>query len=60
MGLVAVAYISSMKLPRDIASLSREELLVLVAQLEGQVAQLSASLEALQAENAQLQRSNKR
>jgi transposase len=57
---VAVAYISSMKLPRDIASLSREELLVLVAQLERQVAQLSASLEALQAENAQLQRSNKR
>lgn len=49
-----------MKLPRDIASLSREELLVLVAQLERQVAQLSASLEALQAENAQLQRSNKR
>jgi hypothetical protein len=31
-----------------------------VAQLERQVAQLSASLEALQAENAQLQRSNKR
>jgi transposase len=49
-----------MKLPRDITSLSREELLVLVAQLERQVAQLSASLEALQAENAQLQRSNKR
>jgi transposase len=55
-----VAYISSMKLPRDITSLSREELLVLVAQLERQVAQLSASLEALQAENAQLQRSTKR
>jgi transposase len=49
-----------MELPRDIASLSREELLVLVAQLERQVAQLSATLEALQAENAQLQRSNKR
>jgi transposase len=49
-----------MKLPRDITSLSREELLVLVAQLERRVAQLSASLEALQAENAQLQRSNKR
>jgi transposase len=49
-----------MKLPRDITSLSREELLVLVAQLERQVAQLSASLEVLQAENARLQRSNKR
>ena len=60
MGPVEVVYISSMKLPRDITSLSREELLVLVAQLERRVAQLSASLEALQAENAQLQRSNKR
>ena len=49
-----------MKLSRDITSLSREELLVLVAQLERQVAQLRARLEALQAENAQLQRSNKR
>jgi transposase len=49
-----------MKLPRDLTALSREELLVLVAQLERQVAQLSARLEALQAENAQLQRSNKR
>jgi transposase len=55
-----VVYISFMKLPGDITSLSREELLVLVAQLERQVAQLSASLEGLQAENAQLQRSNKR
>jgi transposase len=55
-----VDYIFSMKLPRDITSLSREELLVLVAQLERQVAQLSASLEKLQAENAQLQRSTKR
>jgi hypothetical protein len=36
-----------MKLPRDITSMSWEELLVLVAQLERQVAQLSASLEAL-------------
>ena len=60
MGSVEVVYIPSMKLPRDITSLSREELLVLVAQLERQVAQLSASLEVLQAENAQLQRSNKR
>jgi hypothetical protein len=41
-----------MKLPRDITSLSWEELLVLVGQLERQVAQLSASLEALQAEQA--------
>jgi transposase len=49
-----------MKLPRDITSLNREELLVLVGQLERQVAQLRASLEALQTENAQLQRSNKR
>jgi transposase len=49
-----------MKLSRDLTSLSREELLVLVAQLERQVAQLSARLEALQAENAQLQRSTKR
>ena len=44
----------------DITSLSREELLVLVAQLERQVAHLSASLEVLQAENAQLQRRNQR
>jgi transposase len=49
-----------MKLPRDITSLSREELLVLVAQLERQVAQLSASLEGLQAENAELKRGAKR
>jgi hypothetical protein len=49
-----------MKLPRDIASMSREELLVLVAQLERQVAQLSASLEVLQTENAQLQLRNQR
>ncbi len=49
-----------MKLPKDLTSLSREELLVLVAQLEQQVAQLSASLEVLQAEKAQLQRSNQR
>jgi hypothetical protein len=49
-----------MKSPKDIPSLSREELLVLVAQLERQVAELSAALEVLQAENAQLQRSNKR
>jgi transposase len=40
--------------------LSWEELLVLVAQLERQVAQLSASLKALQAENVQLQRRNQR
>jgi transposase len=49
-----------MKLPGDITSLSREELLVLVAQLERQVAQLSASLKALQAQNVQLQRRNQR
>jgi hypothetical protein len=41
-----------MKLPGDITSLNREELLVLVAQLERLAAQLSASLEVLQAENA--------
>ena len=40
--------------------MSREELLVLVAQLERQVAQLSASLETLQAENAELKRGAKR
>jgi hypothetical protein len=41
-----------MKPSREILSLSREELLVLAAQLELQVAQLTATLETLQVENA--------
>jgi transposase len=54
-------------LPEDTASLSREELLALVAQLQHQVsqlqrqvAQLAASNETLQAENAELKRGAKR
>ena len=56
-----------MTLPEDTASLSREELLALVAQLQQQVsqlqrqvAQLAASNETLQAENAELKRGAKR
>jgi transposase len=56
-----------MTLPEDTASLSREELLALVAQLQQQVsqlqrhvAQLAASKETLQAENAELKRGAKR
>ena len=49
-----------MKLPEDTTSLNWEELLALVAQLERQVAQLAASNEALQAENAELKRGAKR
>ena len=40
--------------------LSREDLLALVAQLQRQVAELSATVEELRAENAQLQRGAKR
>ncbi len=56
-----------MTLPEDTTSLSREELLALVAQLQQQVselqrqvAQLAASNETLQAENAELKRGAKR
>jgi transposase len=56
-----------MTLPEDTTSLSWEELLALVAQLQHrvselqhQVAQLAASNEALQAENAELKRGAKR
>ena len=56
-----------MTLPEDTASLSREELLALEAQLQQQVsqlqrhvAQLAASKETLQAENAELKRGAKR
>jgi transposase len=49
-----------MKSPEGIASLSREELLALVAQLQGQITDLTAAIEALRAENAELQRSAKR
>src|SRR5918992_2674568 len=44
----------------DLESLSREELLALLAELHCQVVELTASNASLQAENAQLQRSNKR
>jgi hypothetical protein len=44
----------------DISSLNREELLTLVAQLQGQIADLSAAIETLQAESDKLQRSTKR
>jgi hypothetical protein len=46
--------------PEDISSLNREALLVLMAQLQEQIADLSAAIEALQAENDKLQRSTKR
>src|ERR671914_559884 len=49
-----------MSTPEDISSLNREELLALVAQLQGQIADLTATIEGLQAANAELQRSNKR
>src|ERR687896_777255 len=49
-----------MSTPEDISSLNREELLALVAQLQGQIAALTATIEGLQAANAELQRSNKR
>jgi transposase len=56
-----------MTTPEDIASMSLEELLALVAQLQHQVSelqrqvvQLAASNETLQAENAELQRGAKR
>jgi cell division protein FtsB len=49
-----------MKTPKGIASLSREELLALVAQLQGQIADLTTTIEALRAENDKLQRNTKR
>lgn len=49
-----------MRLPEDIASLSREDLLALVAEQQRQIAQLTATIEALRAEIAQLKRSTKR
>ena len=49
-----------MNTQEDLASLSREELLALVAQLQRQVAELTATIETLRAENAELQRSAKR
>ncbi len=56
-----------MKSPKDIASLSREDLVGLVTeqqrlidQLQSQVTALTATIEALRAENAQLRRSTKR
>jgi transposase len=50
----------SMTTPRDPVSLSREDLLVLVAELQRQVAELIASHEALRAEIEQLKRGGKR
>jgi transposase len=49
-----------MRLPEDIASPSRAELLALVAKLQRQNAELTATIEALRAENARLNRSAKR
>jgi len=49
-----------MKLPEDITNLSREDLLVLVVELRRQLAQATATIEALRAEIAQLKRSTKR
>jgi transposase len=49
-----------MRWPEDIASLSREDLLALVAEQQCQIAQLTATIEALRAEIAQLKRSTKR
>jgi transposase len=40
--------------------MSREELLALVAQLQGQIADLTTTIEALRAENDKLQRNTKR
>jgi cell division protein FtsB len=44
----------------DVKSLSREDLLALVAEQQRQIAQLTATIEALRAEIAQLKRSTKR
>ena len=62
-----MVYISPMKSPEDITSLSREELLALVAeqqrqitQLQGQLAEAAATIKALRAEVEQLNRSGKR
>jgi transposase len=44
----------------NVKSLSREDLLALVAQLQQQVTELTATVEELRAENSQLQRSAKR
>jgi transposase len=56
-----------MNIPEDIAALSWEELLALVAeqqrqiiQLQGQLAEATTTIKTLQAENAQLQRRNQR
>ena len=46
--------------PERLTSLSREELLALVAELQRQVAELAASNETLRAEIEQLKRSGKR
>ena len=56
-----------MKFPQDIASLGQEDLLRLVAeqqrlidQLQRQITTLTATIDALRAENAQIRRSAKR
>jgi len=49
-----------MKSPKDIAALSREDLVVLVMELQRQIVELTSTTEALRAENAQLRRSTKR
>jgi hypothetical protein len=66
-GPVEVVYISSMKWPRDIASLSWVELLALVAeqqqqitQLQGQLTKAAVTIESLQVEVERLTREKKR
>ena len=49
-----------MSSPEDMESLSREELLALLVELQGQVAELTASNASLRGEIAQLKRSTKR
>ena len=49
-----------MVVPEDISSLSRENLLTVVAELQRQLAEARATIEALRAEIAQLKRSTKR
>jgi transposase len=49
-----------MQMPEDITSLSREELLALVTELQRQLAEATATIERLRAEMAELKRSSKR
>ena len=49
-----------MKFPKDIASLSREDLVVLVMELQRQLAEATATIKELQSDIAALKRSAKR